>query len=79
MSWNAYVAIACNGKINDSHWNEVKAWGEVQKVWSSMGEWDFWLALNEKVADVEGLESFVFKLRNMGWVDKTCTWWWKEV
>ncbi len=79
MAWNARVAVRCNGKLNDNHWDMVKAWPEVSKVWSTMGDWDFWLETNGEIKDTEALEHFVFKLRQESWVQSTSAHWWKEL
>lgn len=79
MSWNAYIAVRCNGKLNEAHWDEVKQWPEVEQVWSSMGEWDYWMKLNSPIDQPGKLETFVFNLRKEPWVESTCARWWKEV
>ena len=79
MAWNAFVAIRCNGKLNDSHWQRVKEWSEVKKIWSTMGDWDFWVETNSEINNTDNLEQFVFKLRKEPWVESTCARWWKEV
>ena len=79
MSWNAFIAIRCNGKLNDTHWEEVKNWGQVDKVWSSMGEWDYWLQLKDDISSTEDLEQFVFNLRSQPWIEATSSRWWKPI
>ncbi len=79
MSWNAHIAIRCNGKLNEAHWDEVKKWPEVEKVWSSMGEWDYWIRLKPSLMQPDELEKFVFNLRKQPWVESTCARWWKEI
>lgn len=79
MTWKAQIAIKCNGGLTKAHWDEVKKWAQVGKIWSSMGEWDYWMSLNTGINDTDELESFVFKLRQQPWVNSTSTRWWKEV
>lgn len=79
MAWNAFVAVRCNGKLNDNHWNEVKSWAQVKKIWSAMGDWDFWLETNDKIKNTDELEHFVFNLRKQPWVEATSAQWWKEL
>ena len=79
MVWNAVVAVKCNGKLNDTHWETVKAWSSVKSVWSSMGDWDFWMLFDNSVNDQDKLEEAIFKLRQQDWISDTETSWWKEV
>ncbi|OGO94202.1 MAG: hypothetical protein A3F10_05090 [Coxiella sp. RIFCSPHIGHO2_12_FULL_42_15] len=79
MAWHAFIAIKCNGKLNENHWEQVKQWAEVDKVWSSMGDWDFWMEANDNIKNTSDLEKLVFKLRKEPWVQSTTTYWWKEV
>ncbi len=79
MTWHAHIAVRCNGKLNATHWDQIKKWPEVKRVWSTMGDWDFWMEANDKIANTEDLEKFVFKLRKEGWVDGSSAHWWKEI
>ena len=79
MSWNAAIAIKCNGKFNDTHWEAIKKWGWTEKLWSTSGEWDFQLVCNNNISDQNQLEEAVFQLRNQDWVTDTNTQWWKSL
>lgn len=79
MSWNAFIDIKANGKLNQSEWSEVHKWAEVDQVWSTSGTWDWMLKLKDSVKSMDELEKLVFKLRALGWVSETRTWWAKSV
>ncbi len=79
MSWNAFIDIKANGKLNESDWAEVKKWAEVDQAWSTSGAWDWLVKLKSDVKCMDELEKLVFKLRSMGWVSETRTWWAKSV
>ena len=78
MSWKAMVAVKCNGQLNDTHWSGVKAWEGVEKVWSTMGAWDFWIGFDDSINNQDALEKAVFHLREQSWVVSTSTTWVKE-
>lgn len=79
MSWNAFIDIRANGKLNQSEWAQVHKWAEVDQVWSTSGDWDWMLKLKDTVKSMDDLEKLVFKLRGLGWVSETRTWWAKAV
>jgi hypothetical protein len=79
MDWNAYVNIRANGKLNDSHWEEVKQWAEVEKIWTTQGHWDWMVKLRHSVKSHDDLEKVIFNLRGKPWISETSTWWAKEV
>jgi hypothetical protein len=79
MTWNAYIDIKANGKLNDAHWEEVKKWAEVEQIWSTQGEWDWLVRLRSSISSLDSLEKFVFHLRSQPWVSETRTWWAKAV
>ena len=78
MSWKAIVAVKCNGSLNETHWSAIKEWAGVERVWSTMGEWDFWVGFDSSVASQDQIESAVFELRKESWVGMTSTTWVKE-
>lgn len=79
MTWHAHIAVKGNGHFNDAHWDEVKSWPEVEKVWSTMGNWDWWVKLDSSVQAPTQIEALVADLRKKAWVSDTDTAWWKEV
>jgi hypothetical protein len=79
MTWNAYIDIKANGKLNDAHWEEVKKWAEVEQIWSKQGNWDWLVKLRASVNSLDALEKIVFHLRSQAWVSETHTWWAKAI
>lgn len=79
MSWNAYIDIKANGKLNNVDWDQVKKWAEVEQVWSTQGNWDWLIKLRQSVNSQDALEKFVMNLRAQPWVAQTNTWWAKAV
>lgn len=79
MSWNAFIDVKGNGKLNQSNWSDVKSWAEVEYAWSTSGAWDWLLKLKGDIKSMDELEKLVFKLRSLGWVSDTRTWWAKSL
>lgn len=79
MSWNAYIEIKANGKLNDTQWEKIKKWAEVEQVWSVQGDWDWLIKLRSSITSLDNLEKFVFNLRAEPWVSQTHSWWAKAL
>ena len=79
MTWNAMVSVKCNGKLNETSWEDIKAWDFIEKVWSSSGHWDFEVELDSSVDNQDKLEKAVFQLRSQNWIADTETHWHREV
>ena len=79
MNWNACVDIKANGNFANANWEEMKQWPEVDQIWSTQGEWDFWVKLKPSVQSMEEVEKFVFNLRSKSWASETRTWWTKQI
>lgn len=79
MTWNAHVYIKGNGKFKDAQWDEIKKWAEVEQVWSTQGDWDWFIKLRSSVNTPEAVEKIVFNLRSKPWVSTTQTWWAKAI
>lgn len=75
MNWNAYVNVKGSGKINESAWNEIKKWAEVEQVWTCSGEWDWLVKLKPAVDNWEKAKKFITMLRDHAWISQTSTWW----
>lgn len=79
MTWNALIGVKCNGSINNTQWDAIKSESWVKNIWSAMGEWDFWIVLDESVQQQDQLENTVLNLRQQPWINDTQTSWIKEV
>ena len=78
-TWSALVSVKCNGSLNATDWQAVKAWAAVEKVWSSSGHWDYEVELSSAIQAQDELEKTVFEIRALSWVDDTQTHWRKAV
>ncbi|MBA2648888.1 MAG: hypothetical protein H0U75_04665 [Legionella sp.] len=75
-SWNSVVFI----KTKNS-WSDPASFAKmdgVQSLWSTSGDWDWCVKLDQSHSTPEETETFVKNLRKADWVASTNTSWWKE-
>ena len=76
-AWNSVIFLK-----SSKSWSElsnVAKWEGVENVWSTSGEWDWCIKLDNKSSSPEKAEEFVSKIRNGNWASETKTHWWKQV
>lgn len=76
-SWNSVVFLKTKKSWSDSQ--SIAKMKGVQSVWSTSGDWDWCIKLDNKHSTPEETADFVNKLRSADWVSDTKTSWWKEV
>ena len=74
-SWNSIVFVKAHKGMPAAM---SKMMG-VEKMWSTSGEWDWCIKLDQSHSSPEQTEMFVNQLRMADWVSHTQTSWWKEV
>lgn len=75
MNWNAYVNVKGTGKINESAWNEIKKWADIDQVWTCSGHWDWLVKLKPSADSFEKVKKIVTAMREQKWISETSTWW----
>ncbi|STX29108.1 Uncharacterised protein [Legionella beliardensis] len=76
-AWNSVIFMKTN-----KPWSEINAmakWEGVEKMWSTMGDWDWCIKLNGEASTPEKTEAFVSRMREQQWATETKTSWWKEI
>ena len=76
-AWNSVVFLKTNGSWTDT--DNVAKWPGVHQIWSTSGDWDWRIKLDEQHSTPEKTEEFVSKLRQADWVSNTESKWWREV
>lgn len=77
-SWNSVVFLRTKSAWSDS--SAIAKMSGVQSLWSTSGDWDWCIKLDQKHSTPEETADFVKNLRkNSEWVVDTKTSWWKEV
>ena len=76
-NWNSYIFLKTNVSLTDT--DEISKWSGVNKIWSTSGEWDWVIKLNEDHSTPEKTEEFVSNIRNIEWIADSSSKWWKEV
>lgn len=72
-----------NGESADSFWkkwaSEIKNWPGVKSIWSSTGQWDWLIQLEEgEPSNWQNAKNIMWKLKKHNWVSDTLTWWSEE-
>ena len=76
-TWNSIIFMKSNKAMSDM--NAIAKWDGVEKMWSTTGDWDWCIKLDQKSSSPEKAEAFVARMREGRWVTETKTNWWKEV
>lgn len=76
-AWNSLIFVKTNGSWTDT--DGVSNWPGVNKIWSTSGDWDWCIKLDEEHSNPEKTEAFVANLRQSDWVANTESRWWREV
>ena len=78
--WNAYISIKSNSHFDEAEMEKcLKSWNDVDKFWSTMGDWDCWIKLNDNIKTPAQIEDFVCKLRKQPWVGESSSHWWRAM
>ena len=75
--WNSFVFVKTQKSWTDTQ--AVKSWPGVDTIWSTTGEWDWCIKLDEAHSTPEKTEDFAGKLRDSDWVWDTQSSFWKTV
>lgn len=75
--WTSIVSIRSTKPLPEM--SAIAKWDGVEKMWSTTGDWDWCIKLDQKSSSPEKTEEFVSRLRNGHWATETRTNWWKEV
>jgi hypothetical protein len=76
-AWNSVIFLKTNGSWTDT--DNVAKWPGVHQIWSTSGDWDWCIKLDQDNSSPEKTEQFVSKLRQSEWVANTESSWWREV
>jgi hypothetical protein len=76
-TWNSVIFMKSNKTMSDM--NAMAKWDGVEKMWSTSGDWDWCVKLDQKMSSPEQAEAFVARMRAGQWATETQTHWWKEV
>lgn len=76
-AWNSVIFMKSNKSMSDM--NTMAKWDGVEKMWSTSGDWDWCIKLDQKSSTPEKAEAFVARMREGHWATETQTNWWKEV
>ncbi len=75
--WNSVICLKTQKDWTDT--DAVSKWPEVQEIWSSSGDWDWWIKLKPEHSTPQKTEEIVAKLRRQEWVANTQSNWVREV
>lgn len=75
--WSSVVFLKTKNSIPD--FAAIAKLNGVQNLWSTAGDWDWCIKLDQKHSTPEETAMFVKNLRNSDWVAETSTNWWKEI
>lgn len=75
--WNSVIFVKTKGSWTDTE--QVSKWGGVKNIWSTSGDWDWCIKLDQSHSTPAKTEEIVSKLRNSDWVANTESSWWREV
>jgi len=75
--WNSVIFIKTKKDWTDT--DSVKKWQGVENIWSTSGEWDWCIKLDDKHSTPQQTEEVVSKLRQSEWVADSESSWWREV
>lgn len=76
-AWNSVIFMKSNKPMSDM--NAMAKWEGVEGMWSTTGDWDWCIKLDQKSSSPEKTEAFVARMRDGHWATETKTHWWKEV
>ncbi len=75
--WNSFVFVKTQKSWTDT--DTIKSWPGVDTIWSTTGEWDWCIKLDENHSTPEKTEEIAGKLRDADWVWDTRSSFWKTV
>lgn len=76
-SWNSVIFMRSNKDAKALA--AMAKWEEVDRMWSTSGEWDWCVQLKPKNSSPEMTETVVNRMRDGQWANETKTQWWRQV
>lgn len=75
--WNSVIFVKSSKSMADM--SAMAKWEGVKEIWSTMGNWDWCVQLDEKSSTPEKTEEFVNRMRQGNWATATKTNMWRRV
>ena len=73
MNQAVWIFVKGNGH-DQSDWSQLSWWNHAE-AWSTNGEWDWMVKLDNQSLDWEAVRRAVWELRSQPWVQDTSTCW----